>query len=156
MRSLVSVRPVRHPRYPWRVNYPETLADGEKVRRQSFFTDRRSAGAFAAVKETELANHGARNSEITDSERRAVVHFRQWSASRPDAPSLLDLIREGIARAGENRPRLTGRRSHRGAPRRTHRPEALREAPRGHPPAASALRRRLRLPADFRGHRHHD
>lgn len=108
MRSKVTLRPVRgHPRYSWRVCYPEMQPDGSSARRQSFFTDKKSGMAFVAKKEAQLANFGIKHADISDGERAAVVHFRQWASTRGDAPSLLDLIRAGIVRAEENRPRLT-------------------------------------------------
>jgi integrase len=97
MSKSVSVRKVKHPRYKFRVFYPETREDGSGIRRPAFFVTKAEAQAFADEKETEVTNHGTRHATVEDDERAALIRFRKWAAKRPDAPSLSALLERAIA-----------------------------------------------------------
>lgn len=107
MRNKVTIRAVKHPRYRYRVNYPEMLPDGSRVRRAAYHATRTDADRFAEEKQTELGNFGVKHADIADAERQALIHYRQWAETRPDAPALLDVVREAIARADSQKPRMT-------------------------------------------------
>jgi integrase len=107
MSANVSVNRVKHPRYRFRVFFPETLADGSTVRRPAFFRTRAEADAFAEEKEIEVTNHGTRHATVEDDERAALIKYRTWAAKRPDAPCLSALIVRAIAAHETARPPLT-------------------------------------------------
>jgi integrase len=107
MRASVSVRKVKHPRYKFRVFYPQTIDDGATVRRAAFFATRAEAQAFAAAKELEVTNHGTRHGTVEYAERAAIVRYRKWAANRPDAPPLSALLEKAIAAHEKARPPLS-------------------------------------------------
>lgn len=107
MRGSVTVKPVKHPRYSWRVTYPFVTEDGSTVRRGSFFMDRKSAVGFAETKRVALINHGIQHGDISGDERMALVHYRQWAARQSSPPSLIDAIRQVIAALESERPEET-------------------------------------------------
>ncbi len=107
MSSSVSINRVSHPRYKFRVFYPETLPDGSTVRRPAFFRARAEADAFAKAKEIEVTNHGTRHGTVEDDERAALIKYRTWAAGRKDAPSLSTLMEKAIAAFEAARPPLT-------------------------------------------------
>jgi integrase len=79
--NTVTIKPVRHPNYKWRVYYP----DGG-VRKGKYFktkTGRGGAEAWASAKRQELADYGNREVSITNEERRAVNAFREAVAKLP-------------------------------------------------------------------------
>ena len=101
------MRRVRHPRYNYRVSFPETLPDGTTIRRASFFVNKGEAESFAKERKVAITNHGTRHSNITDEERAAIIRFREWAASRDDAPSLSSMVERAIAAHADERPPMT-------------------------------------------------
>lgn len=104
MSQSVSVLKVKHPRYSYKVSYPETQPDGSTVRRYPYFKTKGEASAFAAEKRTELSNHGTRHGSVDDDERAALIRYRSWAENRPDAPTLSALIASAIAAHETARP----------------------------------------------------
>lgn len=108
MKETAAVHPLRHPRYRFRVTFRETQADGTAVRRQSYFTTKAEADAFARTRRVEIGNHGARHASVEDDERAALIRFREWSSKRGgDAPSLSALLERAIAAHEAARPACT-------------------------------------------------
>jgi len=76
MGKKVTVKKYSHPRYRYVVYYP----DGEK-RKTKYFknkTGKSGADEWALAKEQELAAQGAKQSAISDAERRAIYAFREF------------------------------------------------------------------------------
>lgn len=75
MRDRVTVSKVKHPRYRYRVTYP----DGDS-RKQIYFKNKtgdKGADKWAEDKRDELEREGAKLGAITDAERRAIHEFRE-------------------------------------------------------------------------------
>ena len=85
-----SLKKVSHPRYEWRVRWRE----GNKDCQRFFATGQKHAArAFAQAKGIELGNHGAKHGTISDSERAAIVAFRDAVAGMPEPrPTLQDCV----------------------------------------------------------------
>ena len=73
-KTLVAVRPVKHPTYAFRA----TFRQGDEYA-QRYFRTKAEARAFAAEKEVELLNVGRKHGEITEAERQAVILARDMS-----------------------------------------------------------------------------
>ena len=90
-----SLKKVSHPRYEWRVRWREGGKD-----RQRFFAagQKQAARAFAQAKGIELGNHGSKHGTISDSERAAIVAFRDAVAGMPEPrPTLRDCVNAFLA-----------------------------------------------------------
>jgi integrase len=72
-----------HPVYRWRVSY----SDGDKRKSRGFKTKTGPEGAqgFADNLRGDIATNGNKHEGITDSERRAVLAFREMVAALPDS-----------------------------------------------------------------------
>lgn len=82
MRDIVTVSEVKHPRYRYRVTYP----DGEE-RKSKYFKNRsglKGADAWATKKRKDLSEEGAKHAAVTEEERNAVLAFRNLIATLPD------------------------------------------------------------------------
>jgi len=85
MRKLsnkVTISKVNHPRYRWRVTYP----DGGNRKQKYFKTKTGEDGAelWAEDKQEKIDAQGAKHEEITDDERNAVIAYRAAMAKLPD------------------------------------------------------------------------
>lgn len=90
----VRVASVSHPRYAWRLTYFTGEAEGRK-RRQKFYHTKNEAIEDATRVSVELRMAGDSDHEITKTERRAVMEFREMTAELPDAinePSLSEAV----------------------------------------------------------------
>jgi len=92
MANPVSLLPVKHPRYAWRVIYP---GPGEK-RLQKFFKTETDATKFANERRKEIGRDGSAFRQPDDDERAAVNFWRAFNASVPDSrpPALLTVLQE--------------------------------------------------------------
>lgn len=73
-KTLVAVRPVKHPKYAFRA----TFRQGDKYA-QRYFRTKAEANAFATEKTVELLNEGRKHGEITEAERQAVILARDMA-----------------------------------------------------------------------------
>jgi len=79
MQSTVTVSKSNHPRYKYRVRYP----DG-KERKQKWFVKKTGAGGadeWADEKRKEIAQRGISDASITSDERAAIIKFREHVAT---------------------------------------------------------------------------
>lgn len=90
--DAVSVRPTKHERYSWVVRWPG--ADGKRPAK--LFTNKTDALAWAKDRRAELGDVGQAFGSITEPERAAVMFWRSFAASVPDAspPALLVILQE--------------------------------------------------------------
>ncbi len=75
-KTLASVRPVKHPKYAFRV----TFRQGDEYA-QRYFKTKTEARAFASEKEIELLNLGRKHADFSDAERKAVIRARELAES---------------------------------------------------------------------------
>ncbi len=94
MSKSVTVSQEKHPRYKYRVRYP----DGDKMRQKWFKKKTGVGGAdeFASEKESELEAKGRAEKSITGEEARAVLSFREAVAKLPGEASKTTLT-EAVA-----------------------------------------------------------
>jgi integrase len=97
MANDVSVLPVKHPRYSYRVIYPG--GDGGK-RLQKYFKTETAAGVFANKQRKEAGRDGSAFKPLDDFDRAAVTFWRGFVASVPDSPppALLAVLQEFASR----------------------------------------------------------
>ena len=87
MSNKVTVNEVAHPRYKYRVRYP----DGGK-RKQKFFKLKQDANKFAKGERERIDERGTLDADITADERKAVIAFREGVADFPIQITLNDAI----------------------------------------------------------------
>lgn len=87
MSNKVTVNDVSHPRYKYRVRYP----DGGK-RKQKFFKRKQDADAFAKKERGRITDRGTLDADITTDERKAVIAFREGIADLPNQITLNDAV----------------------------------------------------------------
>ena len=105
MNMTVTIKPHKgHPTYKFRVSYPE----GGK-RRTKGFKLKREATAWADERRRELEERGAKNSPVTNVERRAVESFREYADKLPreKKPTLAEAVEFYIKHASMRETSLT-------------------------------------------------
>jgi integrase len=101
--NKVTIKRYKHPRYSWRVTYP----DGDE-RKDKYFknkTGKDGAEKWADAKQKEIDAHGTKHEAITSAELRAVHSFREAIAELPEyaqETSLFDVV-ENYIQGIENR-----------------------------------------------------
>jgi len=90
MRELVSISPCKHPRYTHRVRYP---GPGGK-RLGKFFTNETEALLFAKKQKQEAGETGTSFGSLREEERTALTFWRSFVEASPNAPDLLQVLRE--------------------------------------------------------------
>lgn len=85
----MTVAKVTHPRYKWRVSYP----DGGSRRKKYFAKKSGPGGAdeWATEKRSILQQEGAREADVSPAERRAISKFREGVADLPGSGSAATL-----------------------------------------------------------------
>ncbi len=104
MSNQVTILPVKHARYSFKVSFRETNSAGAVGRRFRYFETKSEADSFAREKSVELQNHGTRHATVEDNERAGLIRYREWAATRPDAPTIATLIERAIAAHESERP----------------------------------------------------
>jgi integrase len=95
--NKVTIKRYKHPRYSWRVTYP----DGDE-RKDKYFknkTGKDGAEKWADAKQKEIDAHGTKHEAITSAELRAVHSFREAIAELPEyaqETSLFDVVKNYI------------------------------------------------------------
>jgi integrase len=92
MKAPVSVKKVSHPKCSHAVLYPGE--DGRRKRK--YFTNETDALEFAKKRTEELGLNGEAFGTITNSERLALEVWRSFATATPDAPELVNVIRDYI------------------------------------------------------------
>ncbi len=105
MRKNVSLSPVKHPRYTWRVRFPDN--DGKTFTK--WFINKTDAAIFAKDRRKEIGREGSKFGFISDDEKAAVQYWRGFVAGVPDAepPALLAILQEYAERWKATRSSVT-------------------------------------------------
>ncbi len=90
MQGRVSLKEVSHPRYQWRVRWREGTKD---CQRYFIRGEKEVAEQWMQKKRIELGNHGTAHGTVSDSERAALITFRDAVAKMPEPrPTLRDCV----------------------------------------------------------------
>jgi integrase len=81
----------------WEVRWSERDAVGRAATKTAWIKSKREAETLAAEKRRELTAHGAAHATVSQSERAALIRFREWQKATPDAPDLSAVIEAAIA-----------------------------------------------------------
>ena len=105
MRQAVSIEEVNHPRYSYRVRFPN--AEGKTV--QKWFTNKTAANAYAKERRKEIGREGLAFGVIGDDEKAAVQFWRGFVADVTDTPppALLSILQEYATTWKANRSSVT-------------------------------------------------
>ena len=88
-------------RFPvWEIRWSERDSTGRSVKKTAWKTTKREAETFLADKKRELAAHGAAHASVSQSERAALIRFREWKNATPGAPDLAAVVEAAIAAHG--------------------------------------------------------